>query len=106
MMAKTLVLLGVVVALVIFRGIIWSRLRTLLVNTVIGAVAVISAATLLNLSVALTPVSILLIVLGGLPGSLLTLALAKFGIAFTGSGVSPRTWAIIGQVVDNLAGVI
>lgn len=79
-------LLGVAVLVVLFvlRGAISGIASKLVSNAILGLVLVGLTALFLDVEIALTPVSVLLMLLGGLPGGILVIGLAAFDIAFTG----------------------
>ena len=55
--------------------------RPFIVNAVVGLVALILAA-LLGYGVEITPIVLLIVAIGGLPGAILVVLLAYLGIAF------------------------
>lgn len=56
--------------------------RPFLVNAVGGLVVLYLAQVVFGATVAVTPLTVVLVAVGGVPGSLLVLALSLFGIAF------------------------
>ena len=55
--------------------------KPFIVNAVVGLLAIFAAEVVFGVSVAVTPVA-LVVALGGFPGALLVLLLSLFGVAF------------------------
>ncbi|MFB6095393.1 MAG: pro-sigmaK processing inhibitor BofA family protein [Halodesulfurarchaeum sp.] len=76
--------LGLLVAVALVVGLAYLLLRALkpfIVNAVLGLV-VLLVAGLLGFEVAVTPIVVLLVAVGGIPGALLVLLLAHVGFLF------------------------
>lgn len=82
--------LGLLVAVVVaVIAVYWltKALKALLVNAIVGLLALF-VAQWLGVGVVISPWVILIVAIGGLPGALLVVALALLGIAFTPAFVS------------------
>ncbi|WP_226482415.1 pro-sigmaK processing inhibitor BofA family protein [Natrinema amylolyticum] len=53
-----------------------------IVNAVVGLVVLYVAQVVFGLGIAVTPIVIAIVALGGVPGSVLVIALSLFGVAF------------------------
>ncbi|WP_222915025.1 pro-sigmaK processing inhibitor BofA family protein [Natrinema sp. SYSU A 869] len=53
-----------------------------IVNAVVGLVVMYVAQVVFGLGIAVTPIVIAIVAIGGVPGSLLVIALSLFGVAF------------------------
>ncbi|MCU4741139.1 pro-sigmaK processing inhibitor BofA family protein [Halobacteria archaeon AArc-m2/3/4] len=72
------------VVLAFFIGaarIIWA-VRPFIVNAVVGLVVLWVAQSFFGLSVAVTPIALLVVAIGGVPGAVLVILLAVFELAF------------------------
>lgn len=78
---ELLVLAGAVLAVMVAAAIV-RALWPFLVNTVTGLVALYVVYALIGLEVAITPIALAIVAIGGLPGAAVVLGLAVFGIAF------------------------
>ena len=74
-------LLLIVAAAVLVAYLILRALKPLIVNAVLGLV-VLAIAGFLGFEVAITPIVVLVVAVGGIPGALLVLLLAHFGVLF------------------------
>ncbi|SIS14498.1 pro-sigmaK processing inhibitor BofA family protein [Natronorubrum thiooxidans] len=72
-----LVLVGVLVAAALVRAV-----SPFIINAVVGLVVLFLAQAVFGFSVALTPIVLGIVALGGLPGSIAVLVLSLLGIAF------------------------
>ncbi|ELY78846.1 pro-sigmaK processing inhibitor BofA family protein [Natrinema gari] len=77
-----LLILALVFLLVLAAARIVRVASPFIVNAVVGLVVFYVAQALFGLAVAVTPVTIAIVAIGGVPGSLLVLALSFFGVAF------------------------
>ena len=75
------ILIAVLVALLGAAAIV-RALKPFIVNAAIGLLAILAVDVLVGFSVAITPVSLLIVALGGLPGAVVVLALAYLEVAF------------------------
>ncbi|PCR91634.1 pro-sigmaK processing inhibitor BofA family protein [Natrinema ejinorense] len=78
---EILLLLAVLVG-VLVAGWLLQVVRPLIVNAVVGLVVLAIAQFGFGLPVAVTPTVLVIVAIGGVPGSLLVLALSLFGVAF------------------------
>ena len=83
-MATGLEILLLVLVLVAIMGAstLVETVRPLLVNAVVGLLVLFVVQALFGLSVAVTPIALVIVALGGLPGALVVLLLSLFGVAF------------------------
>ncbi|TYL39873.1 hypothetical protein CV102_06245 [Natronococcus pandeyae] len=77
-----ILLLVLVLAAVLGASTLIRTVRPFIVNAVVGLLVLFLAQAVFGLSVAVTPVVLLIVALGGLPGSLLVILLSLFEIAF------------------------
>ncbi|MBS3760289.1 pro-sigmaK processing inhibitor BofA family protein [Halodesulfurarchaeum sp.] len=71
-----LVAVAVIVAYVVLRA-----LKPFIINAVLGLL-VLAVAGFLGFEVAVSPIVVLVVAVGGIPGALLVLLLAHFGVLF------------------------
>ena len=83
-MATGLEILLLVLVLVAIMGAstLVETVRPLLVNAAVGLLVLFVVQALFGLSVAVTPIALVIVALGGLPGALVVLLLSVFGVAF------------------------
>lgn len=74
-------LLLAVVAVVIVTYLVLRALKPFIVNAVLGLL-VLAIAGVLGFEVAVSPIVVLIVAVGGIPGAILVLLLAHFGILF------------------------
>ena len=74
-------LLIAVVAVVIVTYLVLRALKPFIVNAVLGLL-VLAVAGVLGFEVAVSPIVVLIVAVGGIPGAILVLLLAHFGILF------------------------
>ena len=74
-------LLIAVVAVVIVTYLVLRALKPFIVNAVLGLL-VLAIAGVLGFEVAVSPIVVLIVAVGGIPGAILVLLLAHFGILF------------------------
>lgn len=96
---------ALLVVLFVVSRIIGGLVKKLLVNSIVGVIAVGLAAVFFNVEIALTPVSILLILLGGIPGSVLVIGLSALNIAFAGPGMDFIGSGLLTTAIRTLAEV-
>ncbi|MFC6716173.1 pro-sigmaK processing inhibitor BofA family protein [Natrialbaceae archaeon GCM10025810] len=72
-----LALVFVLVAATIVRA-----AKPLIVNAIVGLLVLFLAHAVFGVQVAVTPIALVIVALGGFPGSLVVLLLALFGVAF------------------------
>ncbi len=77
-----ILLLVLVLAAVMGATTIIQTVRPFIVNAVVGLLVLFLAQAVFGVSVAITPIALLIVAIGGLPGSLLVLLLSLFGVAF------------------------
>jgi hypothetical protein len=77
-----ILLLVLVLVAVLGATTIIHTVRPFVVNAVVGLLVLFLAQAGFGISVAITPVVLLIVALGGLPGSLLVLLLSLFEVAF------------------------
>ncbi|WP_306055143.1 pro-sigmaK processing inhibitor BofA family protein [Natronococcus wangiae] len=77
-----ILLLVLVLAVVLGATTIIQTIRPFIVNAVVGLLALFLAQAIFGLSMAVTPVALVIVAIGGLPGSLLVILLSLFGVAF------------------------
>jgi C4-dicarboxylate transporter len=76
--------LGLLVAVavaVVLAYLVLRALKPFIVNAVLGLIVLLIAG-FLGVEVAVTPIVVLIVAVGGIPGALLVLLLAHFGILF------------------------
>ncbi len=78
---ETLLLILVLAVLLVASTII-ETVRPFIINAVVGLVVLFLAQVGLGLQIAITPIALVIVALGGLPGSVLIILLSVFGIAF------------------------
>ncbi|MBZ6494687.1 pro-sigmaK processing inhibitor BofA family protein [Natrinema longum] len=78
---EILLLVAVLVGVLVV-GWLLQVIRPLIVNAVVGLVVLAIAQFGFGLPVAVTPIVLVIVAIGGVPGSLLVLALSLFGVAF------------------------
>ena len=74
-------LLVVVAVAVIATYLVLRALKPFIVNAVLGLL-VLAVAGFLGFEVAVTPIVVLIVAVGGIPGAILVLLLAHFGVLF------------------------
>jgi C4-dicarboxylate transporter len=74
-------LLLAVVAVVVVTYLVLRALKPFIVNAVLGLL-VLAIAGLLGFEVAVSPIVVLIVAVGGIPGAILVLLLAYFGVLF------------------------
>ncbi|QFU81926.1 pro-sigmaK processing inhibitor BofA family protein [Natronorubrum aibiense] len=72
-----LALVGVLVGAALIRA-----ASPFIINAVVGLVLLFLAQAVFGLSVAVTPIVLGIVALGGVPGSIIVLVLSLFGVAF------------------------
>ncbi|RQG89153.1 hypothetical protein EA462_12345 [Natrarchaeobius halalkaliphilus] len=77
-----ILLLVIVLAAVLGASTLVETVRPFIVNAVVGLLVLFVAQSVFGFSVAVTPVAIAIVAIGGVPGSLLVILLSAFGIAF------------------------
>ncbi|WP_226005035.1 pro-sigmaK processing inhibitor BofA family protein [Natrinema salinisoli] len=77
-----LLVLVLVLVLVLAAARIVRAISPFIVNAVVGLLVLYLAQALFGFAVAVTPVTIAIVAVGGVPGSLLVLALSFFGVGF------------------------
>lgn len=75
-------LLVVVAAVLIGVYLVIKSIKPLIVNTIVGLVVLLLAGVV-GFGVEITPVIVLLVAFGGVPGAILVILLAHLGILFT-----------------------
>lgn len=75
-------LLIVVLAFVVGAAKIVRTVQPFIVNAVVGLIVLFLAEAVFGFTVSVTPMALLVVALGGVPGSVLVLLLAAFGVAF------------------------
>ncbi|MFA9428272.1 pro-sigmaK processing inhibitor BofA family protein [Natronorubrum sp. A-ect3] len=71
------VLVGVLIAASLVRAV-----SPFIINAVVGLVVLFLAQAVFGFSVAVTPIVLVIVALGGVPGSVIVLVLSLLGIAF------------------------
>ena len=77
-----ILLLVLVLAFVLGASTIIETVRPFIVNAVVGLLVLFLAQAVFGLSIAVTPIVLVIVAIGGLPGSILVILLSVFGIAF------------------------
>lgn len=77
-----ILLLVLVLAAVLGAAQLVQAVRPFIVNAVVGLLVLYAAQVAFGLAVAVTPIALAIVALGGFPGSLLVVLLSLFGIAF------------------------
>ncbi|AEH36247.1 pro-sigmaK processing inhibitor BofA family protein [Halopiger xanaduensis] len=77
-----ILLLVLVLAAVLGASTLIQTVRPFIVNAVVGLVVLFLAQAVFGLNVAVTPIALVIVAIGGFPGSLLVLLLSLFGVAF------------------------
>ncbi|MFP8954690.1 pro-sigmaK processing inhibitor BofA family protein [Natrialbaceae archaeon A-arb3/5] len=77
-----ILLLVLVLAAVLGASTLIETVRPFIVNAVVGLLVLFLAQAVFGVSVAITPIALAIVAIGGFPGSLLVLLLSMFGIAF------------------------
>ncbi|MFB6111523.1 MAG: pro-sigmaK processing inhibitor BofA family protein [Halobacteriaceae archaeon] len=85
----------VVLALVLLFGAyrLIKAVKPFIVNAVLGLVVFLLAELLFGVSVAVTPIAILVVAIGGVPGAILVLLLAVLDVAFV-PGLLSTPWLL------------
>lgn len=77
-----MLLLIVILVLALVAAQLIAVARPFIVNAVGGLVVLYLAQVVFGLGVAVTPLTVAIVAIGGVPGSLLVLVLSLFGVAF------------------------
>ncbi|MFC4436296.1 MULTISPECIES: pro-sigmaK processing inhibitor BofA family protein [Natrialbaceae] len=77
-----ILLLVLVLVAVLGASTLIRTVRPFIVNTAVGLLVLFLAQAVFGLTVAVTPIALVIVALGGLPGSLLVILLSLFEIAF------------------------
>lgn len=77
-----ILLLGLVLAAVLGASTLIQTVRPFIVNAVVGLIVLFLAQAVFGLNVAVTPIALVIVAIGGFPGSLLVILLSLFGVAF------------------------
>ncbi|RQG95189.1 pro-sigmaK processing inhibitor BofA family protein [Natrarchaeobius chitinivorans] len=77
-----ILLVVLVLAAVLGASTLVETVRPLIVNAVVGLLVLFLAQTVFGLPVAVTPVALAVVAIGGIPGSILVIMLSLFGVAF------------------------
>ena len=77
-----IVLLLLVVAFVVGATRVIRTVKPFIVNAVVGLITLFVAEAIFGLSIAVTPIALVIVAIGGIPGALLVILLAMFGIGF------------------------
>ncbi len=77
-----ILLLAVVLVALLGASTIVETVRPFIVNAVVGLLVLFLAQVLFGLQIAVTPIALVIVALGGLPGSVLIILLSLFGVAF------------------------
>ncbi|WP_247003724.1 pro-sigmaK processing inhibitor BofA family protein [Halosolutus gelatinilyticus] len=77
-----ILLVVLVLAALLGASTIVETVRPFIVNTAVGLLVLFLAQAVFGLSVAVTPIAIVIVALGGVPGAILVIMLALFGVAF------------------------
>lgn len=77
-----ILLLVLVLAAVLGASTLIQTVRPFIVNAVVGLLVLFLAQAVFGLQVAVTPIALAIVAIGGFPGSLLVLLLSVFGVAF------------------------
>ena len=74
--------LMVVLVLVLVAATIVRALAPFIVNAVVGLLVLLGVEVVFGFSVAVTPVAVLVVAIGGVPGAIVVLLLSYLGVAF------------------------
>ncbi|RKD93527.1 pro-sigmaK processing inhibitor BofA family protein [Halopiger aswanensis] len=77
-----ILLLVLVLAAVLGASTLIQTARPFIVNAVVGLLVLFLAQAVFGLNVAVTPIALVIVAIGGFPGSLLVILLSLFGVAF------------------------
>ncbi|NGM68557.1 hypothetical protein G6M89_05940 [Natronolimnobius sp. AArcel1] len=77
-----ILLLIVVLVVVLGASTIIQTVRPFIVNAAVGLLVLFLAQAMFGLQVAVTPIALAIVAIGGFPGSLLVILLSLFGVAF------------------------
>ncbi len=77
-----ILLLVLVLAVIVGASQIIQAVKPFILNAVVGLLVLFLAQALFNLSVAITPIALLIVAIGGVPGSILVILLSVLEIAF------------------------
>ncbi|EMA43584.1 MULTISPECIES: pro-sigmaK processing inhibitor BofA family protein [Halococcus] len=97
----TLGVLAIAVVALVFARQILGSLKMLAANAV-GGVLTIMVASWFGFGVALTPTTLLITALAGVPGAILVLLLAYGGVAFVPPGAGEAGSILVDQAAQNL----
>jgi TM2 domain-containing membrane protein YozV len=99
--AITVAVLAIAVVALVFARQILGSLKMLAANAV-GGVLTIMVASWFGFGVALTPMTLLITALAGVPGAILVLLLAYGGVAFVPPGAGEAGNILVEQASQNL----
>ncbi|WP_265109664.1 pro-sigmaK processing inhibitor BofA family protein [Halosolutus halophilus] len=77
-----ILLLVLVLVFVLGASTIIETVRPFIVNAAVGLLVLFLAQVVFGLSIAVTPIALVIVAIGGVPGSVLVILLSLFGIAF------------------------
>ena len=77
-----ILLLSIVFAVVLIAARIVQTLRPFIINAIVGLIVLFLVSVITGFSIAVTPIALLIVAIGGVPGAILVLLLAFFGVAF------------------------
>ncbi|GAB7018787.1 pro-sigmaK processing inhibitor BofA family protein [Halostagnicola sp. A-GB9-2] len=77
-----ILLLVLVLAVIVGASQVIQAVKPFILNAVVGLLVLFLAQALFNLSVAITPIALLIVAIGGVPGSILVILLSVLEIAF------------------------
>lgn len=77
-----ILLLILVLAVLLGASTIVQTVRPFIVNAVVGLLVLFLAQVVFGLQIAVTPIALVIVALGGLPGAVLIILLSVFGVAF------------------------
>ncbi|OVE83353.1 pro-sigmaK processing inhibitor BofA family protein [Natronolimnobius baerhuensis] len=77
-----ILLLILVLVVVLGASTIIQTVRPFIVNAAVGLLVLFLAQAIFGLQVAVTPIALAIVAIGGVPGSLLVILLSLFGVAF------------------------
>ncbi len=77
-----ILLLVLVLVFVLGASTIIETVRPFIVNAAVGLLVLFLAHAVFGVSVAVTPIVLAIVAIGGVPGSVLVLGLSAFGVAF------------------------
>lgn len=77
-----ILLLALVLAAIVGASRVIQAVRPFIVNAIVGLIVLFLAQAVFDISVAITPIALLIVAIGGLPGSILVILLSVLEIAF------------------------